>query len=275
MDSGLLKAFLAVSAEQSISLGARKIGSSQSNITARIRQLEKDLGVQLFHRVPQGVVLTDIGRRLEPLIGDALNKIEQIYRNVRALQDELWLDIASTEANCAVRIQPFIETLYAEFPHLELSLVTGTSTENLEKVLNYEVDVAFINGKPTDSAIAILNSFDETMVLARAKDHKKDDFIIYRDGCAFNRYAQEYIAKHDIEARVIKFASYETILNCVSSGLGQTILPMSIIEKLGFKDALELKPLEKPDMDTYLIARRDNIPPIGDFLRSIKITEAK
>ena len=58
MDSNLLKVFLAVSNNKSISLAAKELKCAQSNVTSRIKQLEKNLGFSLFHRVPKGVILT-------------------------------------------------------------------------------------------------------------------------------------------------------------------------------------------------------------------------
>ena len=42
MDSNLLKAFITVKNEKSISNAAKKLGYTQSNITSRIKQLEKN-----------------------------------------------------------------------------------------------------------------------------------------------------------------------------------------------------------------------------------------
>ena len=61
MDSNLLKVFVAVANNKSVSLGAKELGFAQSNVTSRIKQLEKNLGFSLFHRVPKGVILNKEG----------------------------------------------------------------------------------------------------------------------------------------------------------------------------------------------------------------------
>lgn len=48
----------------SFSQAARNLYLSQPNLSYAVRQLEKDLDVQLFHRVPGGVVLTEDGQEL-------------------------------------------------------------------------------------------------------------------------------------------------------------------------------------------------------------------
>lgn len=64
MDSNLLKVFVEVAKEKSISKAAIVLEYAQSNVTSRIQQLEKSLGYKLFHRVPKGVILTNEGERL-------------------------------------------------------------------------------------------------------------------------------------------------------------------------------------------------------------------
>ena len=48
MDSNLLKVFVAVADEKSVTLGAKRLGFAQSNVTSRIKQLEKSVGGILF-----------------------------------------------------------------------------------------------------------------------------------------------------------------------------------------------------------------------------------
>ncbi len=63
MDSNLLKIFVAVAKKNSISLGAKKLKFTQTNVSLRIKQLEKNLGFDLFHRIPKGVLLTKEGEK--------------------------------------------------------------------------------------------------------------------------------------------------------------------------------------------------------------------
>src|ERR1700728_1904136 len=58
-----LNAFIAVVEAGGFSAAARRTGDSQSAISKAIGELEKRLGVMLFHRSTRGVTLTDQGRR--------------------------------------------------------------------------------------------------------------------------------------------------------------------------------------------------------------------
>jgi LysR family transcriptional regulator, cell division regulator len=66
MDTGDLKIFEAVARLGGMNRAAAELNTVQSNITARIKALETDLGCVLFERRRTGVSLTAAGRRLLP-----------------------------------------------------------------------------------------------------------------------------------------------------------------------------------------------------------------
>src|SRR5207253_1787752 len=66
MDAGDLAVFAAVARAGGITKAARTLRTVQSNVTQRVRLLEAELGVPLFHRHSRGVTLTSAGSQLLP-----------------------------------------------------------------------------------------------------------------------------------------------------------------------------------------------------------------
>lgn len=62
MESHELKIFKHVAELQSVSKAAEKLGYVQPNVSQRIKNLENELGVQLFMRNNRGVTLTEEGK---------------------------------------------------------------------------------------------------------------------------------------------------------------------------------------------------------------------
>ncbi len=67
MDVTDLKTFEAVARLGGMNRAAAELHTVQSNVTARIRALEQELGSPLFQRHSRGVALTPAGRRLLPM----------------------------------------------------------------------------------------------------------------------------------------------------------------------------------------------------------------
>ncbi len=79
--------FLEVSRMESFSSAARKLFVSQQGLSKTIRNLEKDLGVELFERDGKKVRLTDAGKTLLPLAEDHLETYEAIKQSMGALSN--------------------------------------------------------------------------------------------------------------------------------------------------------------------------------------------
>ncbi|MGJ7545816.1 LysR family transcriptional regulator [Variovorax sp. LT1R16] len=79
-----LLAFEAAARHHSISRAADELHLTQSAVSRQIRQLEEQLGVALFHRVRQRIVLTDVGRIYEADVRAALQQVSAATQKVMA-----------------------------------------------------------------------------------------------------------------------------------------------------------------------------------------------
>jgi len=275
MDFNLLKIFLEVSKQKSISKAANTLKFAQSNVTSRIKQLEKDLGYKLFHRVPKGVILTNEGDRLLPHAIEIVNKVELATLDMKNMVNQEQLIVASTESNAVTRIVDFLLKLHKDYSNIQLELITNTTRDITKMILDYEVDIAFISGKPKNEELLILNKVDETIVLVEPKNELVPDvFLSFKKGCAYNEVGHSYLTQYTgIEHKRLEFGSYETILGCVKAGMGKSILPLSIAKKLGYEKDLRITDLPKDiaNMPTYLVCRKDYIPKIASYLKSVKL----
>lgn len=81
-----LLAFEAVARHASVSRAAGELHLTQSAVSRQVRQLEQQLGIALFHRVRQRVVLTDAGRVYAPDVRVILQQLSDATQKVMSLQ---------------------------------------------------------------------------------------------------------------------------------------------------------------------------------------------
>src|ERR1700744_127491 len=109
MDVSDLRMFESVARLGSMKRAAEHLNTVQSNITARIRALEEDLGVSLFHRHARGVTATQAGRRMLPFAG----RMAKLLADARAAAKDDGapnglLHIGSLETTTALRLAPLL-----------------------------------------------------------------------------------------------------------------------------------------------------------------------
>ncbi len=83
-NSHSMMAFLAVAEEGSINAAAEKLHVSQPALTRTIRELEEQVGTQLFDRNPKGVTLTPFGQLLVGHARRLRSELEALARNARS-----------------------------------------------------------------------------------------------------------------------------------------------------------------------------------------------
>lgn len=274
MDSNLLKVFVAVANNKSISLGAQELGFAQSNVTSRIKQLEKSIGQALFHRVPKGVILTTEGEKLFKHAVEIVRKVEDAILDMQDIQEQKKLIVGSTDCNAAVRISSFLMSLHKDYPNTQLELLTGTTRDVTQLILNYKVDIAFVSGEPKHDELMVLKKYEEEIAILEPKDKVAPNVILsFKEGCAYDEFLKDYYIKEgEIIEKSLAFGSLETILACVKAGMGKTLLPTNLVDKLGFTDDLKITKLDKKTayIPTCLICRRDYIPKIADYLKKLE-----
>lgn len=274
MDSNLLKVFVSVANNKSISLGAQELGFAQSNVTSRIKQLEKSVGLSLFHRIPKGVKLTPDGEKLYKHAIEIVRKVEDTILDMQNIQEQKKLIVGSTDCNAAVRISSFLMKLHEDYPNTQLELLTGTTRDVTKLILDYKVDIAFISGEPKNDELLVLKKYEEEIAILEPKIGKCQNVVLsFKEGCAYDEFLKNYYKENGVEVeKSLAFGSLETILACVKSGMGKTLLPTNLVEKLGFKDELKITKLNKKTayIPTCLVCRKDYIPKIADYLKELE-----
>jgi DNA-binding transcriptional LysR family regulator len=260
-----LKVFLAVAEEGSVSGAARRLDYVQSNVTTRLRKLESELGAPLFHRHPKGVVLSERGVIFREYALKILQLADDAVKAVRETEEPRGtLAIGVVETVASAGLLRVLSDFQTRYPQVSLSLVTGTSPSLREKVLNYELDGAFVTGDTGSPLLIPEYEIRDVVGLVTgigsgdAPDLSRATWVVFPPGCPFRALTEAWLESEGSKpAQVIETATLETMLGCVRSGLGATLLPVSSLPK---EDG-QLRVLPVPEayryMTTRLVRRKD------------------
>jgi DNA-binding transcriptional LysR family regulator len=144
MEMHQVRYFLAAAAELNFTKAAEKCSVSQPSLTRAIKQLEGELGGDLFRRERPQAQLTELGERMYPLM-------KQIYDSAlgaRSLASSIKTgELGSLRLALSHTVEldlliPHINELRRLFARLELKLLRGTAAEVLELLKNGKAELA-------------------------------------------------------------------------------------------------------------------------------------
>ena len=270
MDAGDLKMFETVARLGGMNRAAAELNTVQSNVTARIRLLEDELGTPLFQRSSRGVTLTAAGRRLLPYATRVAHLLDDARR---AVHDDGTpagrLSIGSLETTAALRLPPILTAYAAAYPEVDLVLGTGTTCELIDEVLEHRVEGAFVCGPVQHPDLEEEVVFREEMALVTARTVRSFDdlarktglkIVVLRAGCSYRQRLETLLsARGIVGVRRLEFGTIEGILGCVAAGLGVTLLPKGIVGQALHSSRLAVHALPAADahVETVFIRRRD------------------
>lgn len=165
-----LKAFHAVATHGGFSRAADRLCLTQPAVSDQVRKLEEYYEVLLFYRNRRQVRLTELGRELLAVtqrLFAAEGEAEELLSSHRALQcGSLVLSVDATP-----HILPYLARFSTAYPGVRLRLMTGNSSQSLQRLLEYQADIAVVGRCPQDSRLSARRLGEHAMVAFVAAGH--------------------------------------------------------------------------------------------------------
>ncbi|PNQ98517.1 LysR family transcriptional regulator [Azospirillum argentinense] len=280
MDLAGLRVVKAVADTGSVSRAAETLNCVQSNVTARLKRLEEDLGVPLFLRLSRGMAPTPAGR----VLADYADRVLRLVAQARdAVADAAGrggrLAVGTMETTAAVRLPPILARFHAENPDVDLTIVPGPTETMLGEVLAGRIDGAFVSGAVEHPELVSQPVFEEELVLVEpasgiTSESGRNTLLAFRRGCAYRARAETAMREAGrVPYRVMEFGALEAILGCVGAGMGVTVLPRVVVEREPWRGLFTARPLppELARMPTRFVRRVDSMETVAlrTFLEAV------
>lgn len=261
-----LQAFESAARHESFTGAAKELDLTQSAISRQIKDLEQQLGVPLFERVRQRVLLSGAGRRFLPEARRLLDQIEQSTLRVMASPHGTTLNIATLPTFAARWLIPRLPDFLEKHPDVVLNLTSHSKPFDLNENL---YDGALHYGKPIwAQATCRFICQEEMFVVAAPKflaDRKKPILeeivqgpLLHLDSrpTAWSDWLKLFGLDDTYAYRGHRFDQFSMIINAAIMGLGFGLVPHYLMEQEIAAGALKIvdeRPL-KTDNAYYLVA---------------------
>ncbi|MHC8308032.1 LysR family transcriptional regulator [Pseudomonas sp. GT1P32] len=286
MDVTDLKVVDAVARHGSMNKAASELNTVQSNVSARIRSLEDELGVALFQRSARGVQVTPAGRRILPYAARLSRLLSDASSAARDDGHPRGVfEIGTLETTLALRLPRLIAKFAKAYPEVRPVIRTGTTCSLIQGVIDCKLEGAFVVGPVNHPELLSEQAFREELVLVTscaidtldavaAVDNLKT--VVFRIGCSYRQRLDSLLANLGILApEPLEFGSIEAIIACVSAGVGVTLLPRGVVANAlreGLVNVHELAP-DIADVETVFVRRLDGYfsSALSTFLDSVRL----
>ncbi|WP_342360219.1 LysR family transcriptional regulator [Terrarubrum flagellatum] len=262
-----IRIFLAVSRAGSLNAGARLLGLTQPTVSRRIHLFEGRLGVSLFGRTQDGLVLTEAGKSLWHRALAIEEHAEAISRQVLRHDDRMGgvVRISATEGLGAFWLTKRLTRLATKHPHITTEILLDNGVTDLMK---RDADVAIRLGRPQareliakrvgDMRFSLFASRDYVArhgAPAELRDVLRHPLVTFMwDGASGGDEWRDLVASHPQVA--FKTNSSIAQVYAVRAGFGVGLLPTYVQE-----DSPDLMPIlpgqHWPHRDIWLVAHRD------------------
>ncbi len=241
MDLRSINTFIQVAELNSFTKAGEKLGYSQPTVSFQIKQLENELGIQLFERIGHTICLTDGGRKV-------LSYAQQICRisqemlqgETKELEPKGVIHIAMADSLCT----PLIIDKFADFrtmyPQVALNIKTA-GTDELFRLLDHnEADIVCTLDNHIYSTSYVISNEEKIGVhfvcsienpLAKLNTVTTEDllsqpFLLTEKGMSYRRLLDEIFARNSIEIQpALEIGNADLICKLVEKNMGISFLP--------------------------------------------------
>ena len=245
MDTKNLTTFIYVAELRSFTKAADRLGFSQSTVSFQIKQMENELGCQLFERINHTVQLTEKGRE----VLEYAHRVSQMTRELKdSMKEETasgYIRLAMADSLCTSLLSRDFLHFRELYPNIALKIIAA-GTEEMFRLMNHneadailtldnhiynteyrilreeKVRTFFVAGADTEIASASSLSIEELLL---------QPFILTEKGMSYRRLLEEKLAELSLEIQpVLEIGSTELICSLVEQGAGISFLPEYVIK---------------------------------------------
>ncbi|MHC5932972.1 LysR family transcriptional regulator [Nostoc sp.] len=265
-----LRYFVTLAEELHFGRAAERLHIAQPPLSQQIRQLEKELGFELFHRTKRNVQLTEAGQVFLGEVQQIMRQLQQAIEVGRQTsRGEIGQLVVGFVSSAAYNILPTIlRTFRSSVPGVSIELHELTTDQQLEWLREGRMDVGFLRPPVEENRFSCETIFQEPLMVALPEAHllasqsnvcltslANEPFILFPRILAPGLYdliislCQQAGFSPKVAQEAIQM---QTIVSLVAAEMGVAIVPASLqnLQRIG----VVYKTLQEPMPKVAIVA---------------------
>lgn len=242
IDPRLARMFCVLAEELHFGRAAKRLFVSQPPLSQAIRQLEQELGAELFVRTTRSVSLSRAGQLLYSELQNLEATTTRLRQKIRALGagKQGVVNMGITPSGMYSNFSGLMRHLRQHLPGVEFNIVESSTHLIHEKIRNGSLDLGLIRLLSPVPDLASCLLYREPLCVAVPADHpfaqrhsldpqelNQLDMIMYdpRLSPYFFNLVNRCLAQHQVIVNPVHHGMLPTILSLVEGGIGVALVP--------------------------------------------------
>lgn len=260
------RVFYTVATYGNITKASEVLNISQPAISKSIKNLENQLGGQLFVRTKRGVVLTEEGEAFYSYIKHAM---EYINNAENKFSDMIHLETGCIRIGISTTLTkqfllPYLQEFHKLYPKIDIQIITNYSIDLFPKLRNGLLDIVILNlsGNSYGNDIELIKCREvhDTFVVSKdyesligkevsLKEINKYPLILQARGSNTREFLDNFASQNGVVLKPnIELASYSLVVDFSKIGLGVGYVTKEYVQK------------ELENQELYEIRLKEKIP---------------
>jgi len=278
-----LRYFEALTRHGRFRLAADACAISQPALSMQIKELEEELGNNLFERSARDVKLTAFGETFAHRVRDILQAVDELGELARAARNpflaRLRIGIIPTVAPYLLPV--IINDLNRAFDGIQIDVRETQTARLIQELTQGDLDIAIVALPVSEPSLTEMKLFDEDFVLVRRREDegkpvperdalREMRLLLLEEGHCFRDQALSFCRIGSAKPReIMEGSSLSTLVQMVGAGIGVTLIPeMAVpVETRSAPVSIAHFPSPRPSRTIGMIWR--NATPLAKQLRQI------
>ncbi|HEM0659099.1 TPA: LysR family transcriptional regulator [Listeria monocytogenes] len=244
---------------------AEKLFLSQPALSQRLQTIESRWNTKIFIRTQKGLLLTPEGEAIVRHASSVIERVHTIQEKLEAMEGVVrgTLRIACASVVAQMWLPRVLKAFSRTYPNVQISLVTGWSSEVTQQLAAGNVHIGIVRGSSTWKSVQ-KPLFNDKLILVDTEITKIEEvfqtnrpFIQFRSDSNYYQVIQDYWQRNfgKMPRQAMLMDQMETSRQMALNGIGFAILPE--VTMIGYTDKINKIPLT--EKDGSILSRETNL----------------
>jgi len=232
---------------ESLTHGGRDTFLSLPAASLRLKSLEGELGLRLFHRKHNGMALTEAGRSFLLYAERVLASVDEMHLKLHEFKDKgrRFLRVAASSSYVTDYLPALVKAYLSQHPDVSITVHAARKEEIETGIMHDRFDIGFISSPETSFSVETIDFGLDPLVmivsasseLARldnvdARRFAACEHVVLGESATMTSYLRERLAEHGCQLNVrVSVADYKTMYDMVAANIGAGLIPQSLARR--------------------------------------------